>query len=67
MATTDREADGTLDIMQDEICGHLLYIPAGEDNVYEWDFAKGERFASEEEAVAWHDAECPHPVKRAMR
>ena len=66
MATTDREPDGTLQILQDEICGHLLYIPAGEEDVYQWDYTNGERFPSEEEAVAWHDEHCPYPRKRAL-
>ena len=59
MALSEREPDGTLWIMQDEICGHILLIPANEDDVYEWDYARGQRFASEEDAVAWHDANCP--------
>jgi hypothetical protein len=59
MALSEREPDGTLWIMQDESCGHILLIPANEDDVYEWDYARGERFASEEDAAAWHDANCP--------
>ncbi len=45
--------------MQDEMCGHILLIPANEDDVYEWDYARDKRFASEDEASAWHAANCP--------
>jgi hypothetical protein len=33
--------------------------PANEDDVYEWHYARDKRFTSEQEAVAWHDANCP--------
>ncbi len=59
MALSEREPDGTLQLSQDELCGHMLLIPAGEDDVYEWDSAPGRRFGSEEEALAWHETECP--------
>jgi hypothetical protein len=59
MALSEREPDGTLWIMQDESCGHILLIPANEEDVYEWDYHRGKRFASEEDATAWHDANCP--------
>ncbi len=58
MALDGREADGTLWVSQDECCGHILLIPAGEEDVYEWDSARGRRFSSEEEANQWHDAHC---------
>jgi hypothetical protein len=59
MTMDGREPDGTYQVMQDESCGHILLIPAGEDDVYEWEFARGVRFGSEDEAIAWHDANCP--------
>ncbi|MBA3916383.1 MAG: hypothetical protein H0X25_21565 [Acidobacteriales bacterium] len=66
MATSEREPDGTLWILQDESCGHLLYIPAGETNIYVWDYESGQRFGSQDEAVTWHDANCPQlRAKRA--
>ena len=58
MTLDGREPDGTLLISQDECCGHTLLIPAREEDVYEWTFARGRRFNSEDEALAWHDAEC---------
>lgn len=70
MALSEREPDGTLQISQDELCGHILLIPAGEEDVYEWDSARGRRFGSEEDALAWHEAECPERgayLKRHMR
>ncbi len=59
MSLSEPEPDGTLQLSQDEMCGHILLIPANEDDVYEWDYARGTRFSSEEEALAWHDANCP--------
>lgn len=67
MAINEREPDGTLQVSQDEICGHMLFIPAGEEDVYAWDYVPEHRFPSEEDAIAWHDAHCPYPKKRAMR
>lgn len=59
MALDGREPDGTLWILQDESCGHLLYIPAGEEDVYVWDLDPSRRFASEDDATAWHQGNCP--------
>jgi hypothetical protein len=59
MALSEREPDGTLWLMQDEMCGHILLIPSNEEDVYEWDYSRDKRFASEEEAIAWHDVNCP--------
>ncbi len=67
MTMTGREADGTLWVSQDEICGHILLIPANEEEVYEWDYERGRRFATEDEAMTWHDANCPNPGKREAR
>jgi hypothetical protein len=50
--------------MQDEMCGHILLIPANEEDVYEWDYMRNKRFASEEEAIAWHDLNCPQLVNK---
>lgn len=38
---------------------HMLLIPASEDEVHEWDYARDKRFISEEKAVA-----CPTQVMR---
>ncbi len=59
MALSEREPDGTFWLMQDEMCGHILLIPANTEDVYEWDYSRDKRFTSEEEAVAWHNANCP--------
>ncbi len=67
MAASELEPDGTLLIMQDEMCGHILLIPANEDDVYEWDYARHQRFTSEEEAVAWHQANCLELQKSKRR
>jgi hypothetical protein len=67
MALSEREPDGTLWLLQDETCGHILLIPANEDDVYEWDYAQDNRFASEEEALAWHNANCPKLHERKRR
>ena len=59
MTIDGREPDGTLWLLQDESCGHILLIPAGEEDVYAWDFADEKRFESEESALAWHAERCP--------
>ena len=64
MAIDGREPDGTLWISQDEICSHILLIPAGEEDVYEWDYNPGQRFSSEDEALAWHETHCPILAKK---
>jgi hypothetical protein len=64
MAYSEREPDGTLQLMQDEMCGHILLIPANEDDVYKWDYERSQRFASEDEAIAWHDENCPILLKK---
>ena len=59
MAITGREPDETLWPIQDESYGHILLIPAKEEAVYEWDYKRDKRFTSEEDAIAWHDTDCP--------
>lgn len=58
MTITGREPDGTLWISQDENCSHILLIPAGVDDEFQWDYLPSKRFPSEEEAFAWHEANC---------
>ena len=52
MVLSGRETDGTLWVMQNETRGHILLIPAGEDDIYEWDYREMSAFTSEEEAIA---------------
>ncbi len=59
VALDGREPDGTLWISQDESCGHILLIPANEEAVYVWDYDRGHRFLAEDEALTWHEANCP--------
>ena len=67
MAIDGREPDGTLWISQDEICRDILLIPANEENVYERDYNRGERFYSEDEALAWHETHCPILAQKSTK